>query len=149
MTPIPTKLREAILHARNDGLTYTAIADLLGVGVATVNRVLRLHRETKSVAPRPRGGGNFSLLHGKIARLLEGIVREMPDATVAELADALTARAKISTSRSGVQRALGRLGYSRKKSRSLPWSATPPSTASAAVPSAPSSRRRPRSASSS
>ena len=137
------------MRVRAEGLTYAATAEMLGVGIATVNRVLRLHRETKSVAPRPKGGGNFSPVHGKIARLLEAIVREMPDATVAELTDALMTRAKVSTSRSGVQRALARLGYSRKKSRSLPWSATPPSTAPAVASSARSSPRRTRTGSSS
>jgi transposase len=126
--PIPTRLREAIIRARADGLYYGEVAKLLGVGYATVNRVLRLHRETASVTPRPAGGGNFSPLHGKVAELLKAIVREMPDATVAELTEALMARSNISTSRSGVQRALARLGYSRKKSRSLPWSATRQST---------------------
>src|SRR6476646_9577595 len=88
---------------------------MLGVGYATVSRVLRLHRETAAVTPRPRGGGNFSPLHGEVAKLLEKLVREMPDATVKELADALAARSSVTTSRSAVQRALARLGYSRKK----------------------------------
>src|SRR6476646_169226 len=122
---------------------------MLGVGYATVSRVLRLHRETAAVTPRPRGGGNFSPLHGEVAKLLEKLVREMPDATVKELADALAARSSVTTSRSAVQRALARLGYSRKKSRSLPWSATRRSTASGAALSAPSSRQRSPAASSS
>ena len=56
--PIPMKLREAVLQARDQGCSYKETAELLGIGYATVNRILRLHRETKSLEPRPRGGGN-------------------------------------------------------------------------------------------
>ena len=136
VTPIPAKLREAILRARADGFSYDEIASMLGVGYATVNRILRLHRETNAVEPRPRGGGNVSPIHGKIEALLRSIVEEMPDATVAELTATLMAKSKTTTSRSGVQRALARLGFSRKKSRSLPWSATHPKAARAAAASA-------------
>lgn len=134
--PIPMKLREAVLQARDQGCSYKETAELLGIGYATVNRILRLHRETKSLEPRPRGGGNPSPIHGSTAELLAKIVAEMPDATVAELAAALMKRSKIETSRSGVQRALGRLGFSRKKSPSSPSNATRRSTASGAKRSA-------------
>jgi hypothetical protein len=46
---------------------------------------------------------------------LRALVQAMPDTTVAELAQALNKAEKLATSRSSVQRALGRMGYSRKK----------------------------------
>ena len=141
MNPLPTKLRHAIVSARGDGLTYDAIAEMLGVGRASVSRVLRLHRETKTVEPRARGGGNTSPLRGRVARLLKAIIDEAPDATVAELTAALMARTDVQTSRSGVQRALDRLGYTRKKSPSSRSNATRPSTGCAAASSARSSPR--------
>ncbi|MBX3219221.1 MAG: transposase [Labilithrix sp.] len=55
----------------------------------------------------------------------------MPDATVAELASVLMKRSRTSTSRSAVQRALFRLGFSGKKRRSSPSSATRSSIANA------------------
>lgn len=134
--PIPLKLREAVLKAREQGCSYAETAALLGIGYATVNRILRLHRETKSVEPRPRGGGNVSPIHGSMADELVKLVAEMPDATVAELTAALVERTRVSTSRSGVQRALGRLGFSRKKSPSSRLSATRRSTARDAKSSA-------------
>jgi transposase len=115
VSALPEKLRAAILRARDRGLTYAETADLLQIGEATVSRVLRLHRETGSITPRPISGGNRSPIHGPVADLLRRIVGEMPDATVEELTDVLIRRAKIDTSRSGVMRALHRLGYSRKK----------------------------------
>lgn len=123
--PVDIRVREAIVRAfHNEGRSYADIAALLGVGEATVSRVLRLHRETAGVAPRPRGGGNRSPIHGRIAKLLEQILTKMPDATVVELTAALCRAADIETSRASVQRALARLGYSRKKSPSSPASAT-------------------------
>ena len=123
------RIRRTIVRAVNqDGLTYAQTAKLLGVGEATVSRILRLHRETGRLDPRPHRGGNYSAIHGKIARLLQTIVSTMPDATVAELTEALVKRGRVETSRSSVQRALHRLGYSRKKSPSSRWSATRPST---------------------
>src|SRR5437764_8017788 len=104
------KLREAVLRARAAGHSYEETAKLLGIGRATVNRILRLHRETDSLVPRPRGGGNVSPIHGAMAELLAAIISEMPDATVAELAATLMKRSRTATSRSAVQRALFRLG---------------------------------------
>jgi len=108
-------------------MTYQATADLLDVGYATVNRVLSRYRKTKQVDPLPKGGGRRSPIRGRIADLLTQIVTTMSDATVEELTAALEKRSKISTSRSAVQRALHRLGFSRKKSRLWQRSATAPS----------------------
>ncbi len=95
------RLRNAIVRGwHEEKLTYEQIAVRLDVGEATVSRILRLHRETGSVSPRPRGGGNRSPIHDDIAELLKRLVEEMPDATIAELTEALLNRAEIETSRS-------------------------------------------------
>jgi len=120
----PVRVRRAIVRAHRNGLTYDAIARLLDVGPATVSRVLRLAREVRSVEPKPVRGGNYSPITGRVAELLVTIVSTLSDATVAELTEALVKRSGVSTSRSGVQRALHRLGFSRKKSRSWQRSAT-------------------------
>ena len=117
--------RATIVRAHKDlGLSYEEIAKLVGRGRATVSRVLRLERETGDVKPRPRGGGNFSPIVGRVAEVLIAIVTTMPDATVEELAAALSKEADVETSRSAVTRALQRLGITRKKRSSSPSSAT-------------------------
>lgn len=127
MSALPKAVREAIVRVHRQGFTYVETAKILGVGEATVSRILRLKRETKSVEPRARGGGNLSPLR-RVERLLVAILHEMPDATVIELTNALRTKGRIRTSRSSVQRALSRLGYSRKKNASWQWSATRRST---------------------
>ena len=135
---VPIEVRKAIVRAvEQQGMTYQATADLLDVGYATVNRVLSRYRKTKKVDPLPRGGGRKSPIHGRIAELLTQIVTTMSDATVEELTAALQKRAKVSTSRSAVQRALHRLGFSRKKSRSWRRSATAANGARSVANSAP------------
>lgn len=135
---VPIQVRKAIVRAvEHEGMTYQATADLLDVGYATVNRVLSRYRKTRRVDPLPKGGGRKSPIHGRIADLLTQIVTTMSDATVEELTAALQKRAKISTSRSAVQRALHRLGFSRKKSRSWRRSATTPTGVGFAANSVP------------
>ncbi|WP_434390419.1 helix-turn-helix domain-containing protein [Melittangium boletus] len=77
----PTELRQAIVRAQEeDNLGYEQAARLLAVSEATVNRVLRLYRETGDVTPRPRGGGRFSPLQGDVADTLERLVLRDPGA---------------------------------------------------------------------
>ncbi len=139
---MPVSVRRAIVRAVEDqGMSYEQAAELLGIGRATVSRVLRRNRKTGRVDPSPRGGGRRSPIHGKVARLLQSIVTNMPDATVAELTAALMKRGKVETSRSAVLRAIHRLGFTLKKSPSPRWSATRPSTDGSGARSARSSRR--------
>lgn len=66
---------------------------------------------TKSLEPVPRGVGNSSPVHSALVAFVEKI----PDAIVADLAAAFEACSGTSMSRSEVQRALGRLGVSRRR----------------------------------
>lgn len=115
--PTPPQVRRVILRLRQEGRTYDEIAELVGVGPATVNRILRRYRETGTLEPLTPGGGHLSPLR-KVEPKLKALVYAMPDGTVAEMAAALRKAEKLATSRSSVQRALIRLGYSRKKSPS-------------------------------
>lgn len=113
------RIREAILRSFHvEKKSYQVIADTLGIGRATVNRVLRLARETGGLAPRPRGGGNASPIRDEVAHVLHEVILETPDATIEEITGELVRRCNVETSRASVHRALVRLGYSRKKSPS-------------------------------
>lgn len=114
--PHPEKVRLAIVRAfEQEGLTYAEIARLLDIGEASVSRILRLHRETGAVAPKPKAGGQFSPIRDKVAARLKALVKETPDATVAELMDVLVEQTRVSTSLAAMKRAMHRLGFSRKK----------------------------------
>jgi len=116
--PTPPPLRAVVVRLREEGRTYADIAEVTGLGVATVNRILRMHRETGSTEPKRPGGGNFSPLRGPVAKRLRRLVDALPDSTISELTTALKRAERLATSTSSVQRALKRMGYSRKKSAS-------------------------------
>jgi transposase len=123
--PHPDKIRVAVVRAvEQKGMTYAETADMLGIGVASVNRILRRHRETGSVAPKPKAGGRTSPIVNEVADELEELVRATPDATIQEMLDALVASTGVATSLSAMKRALHRLGFSRKKRSSSRPSAT-------------------------
>jgi transposase len=123
--PHPEKIRIAVVRAVEEkGMTYAEVAEMLGIGEASVSRILRRHRETGSVAPKPKGGGRTSPLRGEVAKQLIAIVRATPDATVDEMTSVLVDKTGVATSTSAVGRALRRLGFTRKKRSSSRRSAT-------------------------
>jgi transposase len=123
--PHPEKVRVAVVRAvEQKRMTYAETAEMLGIGVASVNRILRRHRENGSVAPKPKAGGRMSPIAGDVADELQAFVRTTPDATVREMLDALVATTGVATSLSAMKRALHRLGFSRKKRSSSRPNAT-------------------------
>jgi transposase len=113
-------LRERVVAAYETGrYTYAEVAQLFGVGHATVNRYLRLKRETGSVARRPHGGGQKPRLSEVERKRLRSLVERHPDWTTFEFLDAVNAKRTKPVSRSTIVRALAALGFTRKKS---PWS---------------------------
>jgi transposase len=117
-------LRERVVAACDEGIdTRAEIAERFSVSESWVRRLLQRRRETGSIAPKPRGGGQPPAFDGEAAERLRGAVAADPDATLEELAEA----SGVACSTSAVDRALKRLGITRKKSRSAPPSRTGPS----------------------
>lgn len=113
---ISTDLRIRIVEARaKEGQTYEELAERFDVGRATVDRVLRLARETGSVEPAPHGGGTPRRVTAVEQAVLRELVRTRPDATLDELCVALTIRTGVDISRATMGREMQRLGLTRKK----------------------------------
>lgn len=109
-------LRQKVVAAYQRGdSTIEQIADLFGVGPTFVKKMLRQHRETGDLRPRPHGGGHTPRLSDKHLKLLRAELDRHPDKTAAALRDHLAQRAGLSVSRPTISRALSRLGLSRKK----------------------------------
>ena len=114
-------LRERVITACDERIdTRVEIAERFAVSTAWIRRLLRRRRETGSIEPMPHGGGQPPAFDVRGAERLRAAVAERPDATLAELARTCG----VSCSTSAVDRAVGRLGLTRKKSRSTPPSAT-------------------------
>ena len=104
------------------------VADLaarFSVGTATVKRLTRRFRETGSVEPRPHGGGQRPKIPAGKLPQVQRLLEANPDWSVDELAAAYNRQEGTSVSRSTMVRAIARLGFTRKKSPSLPRNATP------------------------
>jgi transposase len=112
MRPYSADLRERIVAAvdRHEH-SLRQLARLFGVSLSFLVRLLQRRRRTGSVQPRPHGGGAGRRLdEPTIGRLLE-LVRQQPDATLAELRDRLGVPCCLMT----IARALWRAGITRKK----------------------------------
>jgi len=106
-------LRERVIRAYDDGVgTQDEVAELFGVSVAWLKKLLRQRRHDGSIAPKPHGGGWTPKFSGEKLERLKGLVHQDPDATLAELLE----RSEVPASIMAVQRALKRLGCRRKKS---------------------------------
>jgi transposase len=112
MTPYSPDLRQRIVETtlRRDG-TLSQIAERFLVSVSFVTRLLQLHRTTGSVEPRPQGGGHPAVLTPEDLQRLRELIRDRPDATLAECRRHLGCSCSLAT----ISRALSRLGLPRKK----------------------------------
>lgn len=112
----PIDIRRRIVAAYEAGVgSYDRIADLFGVGRATVNRILRRHRETGDVAALPRGGNNPARIQPEHTERLAKIVADMPGATLDELTKEWRKRVSKKISRSSMLRGLKNHGITYKK----------------------------------
>src|SRR3954451_16727764 len=85
MPPYSRDLRKRVLETiqRGEG-SVRQIASRFLVSVSFVTRLLRLHRTTGSVEPRPHGGGNPAVLGPEDLERLRELIRQQPDAMLEE-----------------------------------------------------------------
>jgi transposase len=112
MRPYSDDLRERIAAAVDQGdQSLTQIASLFSVAVSTITRLLQRRRDSGSIRPQPHAGGTKPKIDAAARERLLDLVRDQPDATLAELRD----RLGIPCSIMAVARALKRARFSRKK----------------------------------
>ncbi len=95
--------------------TIEEVASAFGVGLTFVKKMLRQHRETGDLSPRPHGGGQAARLSDRHLKLLRREVARSPDKTIPALRDHLEEHAGLGVGTPTVSRTLSRLGLSRKK----------------------------------
>lgn len=116
--PVSNDLRERIVASQKEGLSYEEIAARLGVGRATVSRVLRRHRERGDVTPDRHGGGMPAKIADEELDELRAVVASHADRTVEQLRHVWAAHRGTVVSRSAMQRSLHRAGLTWKKNDS-------------------------------
>jgi transposase len=115
MTAYSMDLRKRVLRAWDGGMDAEAVAAKYDVSRAWVHRLVQRRRETGAIAPRQQTKFRRRVLEGQEGRLV-ALILAKPDATLAELRDALPTNAALST----LWRAIDRLGFTVKKKRYTP-----------------------------
>jgi transposase len=101
------------------------LADIFGVSLSFVEKLLRRHRTTGAIAPKPPAGGQRPRLDAAAQAQVRQLVRDQPDAPLEELcapaADMIGIRVSVPT----MCRLVQRFGLLRKTNLSTRRSATP------------------------
>jgi transposase len=110
MAPYSMDLRKRVAKAWDASGDADAVAATFGVSRAWVHRLVQRRRETGSIAPRQQRKFRARVLAGQEPRLA-ALIAARPDATLAELRDALPTTAALST----LWLEIDRLGLTFKK----------------------------------
>jgi transposase len=114
-------LRERVARAHADSGSSAEVAEQFGCSEAWVRRLTQRLRETGSLAPRSTARPDDQRAYDDADEAaIRALIKERPDATLAEVAGAVGKPASQGT----VSRTLKRLDLPRKKSRRTPPSGT-------------------------
>lgn|SRR5512141_126017 len=132
--PYPLALRERAVRAYAAGGTYKGVAKQFAVSDRSLLRWVMQERETGSLAPLRKGGGQRSPVDGT---LLQQVLSEKPDGITEELTRLYNGRVPRSqrVHRSSILRALKRADYVFKKNVRGPQKRTALTSAPSARPS--------------
>ena len=111
MAPYSMDLRKRVARAWDAGMDAESVAAKYEVSRAWVHRLIQRRRDTGSLAPRTQTKFRGRALAEAEERRLAALITAQPDATLAELRDALPTAAALST----LWRAIGRLQLTVKK----------------------------------
>jgi transposase len=106
-------LRKRVAHACDSGVPVAAVAARFAVSVVWVYRLLQRRRETGSINPRKQTKFRGRALSSDEEVRLAFLITVQPDATLAELQQALPTRAALST----LWRTIDRMRITVKKNR--------------------------------
>ena len=104
-------LRKRVLRAWDGGMSAATVAATFDVSIAWVYRLVQRRRETGSIAPRQQTKFRGRALSADEEARLVFLITAQPDATLAELQQALPTEAALST----LWRTIDRLGITVKK----------------------------------
>ncbi len=111
--PYSQDLRDRVLRAYDRGMKTRQIAETFGVSASWARRVKQRRRETGETSHRRMESPGITIVDRE---RLAALVREHPDATLAELREYLGVQCALST----LCVALKKMGLSFKKKRSTP-----------------------------
>ena len=114
MAPYSLDLRKRVLRAWDSGMDVYSVAAKYEVSRAWVHRLVQRRRETGSITPRKQTKFRRRVLSPQQDDRLVMLITARPEATLAELRDALGTTAALAT----IWRELNQLDLTVKKNRS-------------------------------
>ena len=111
--PLPVELRDRVARYVSAGNSRRRAAEVFGVGISSAIRYVAQYVKTGTVAPAQQGGDRRSKLKDHTDYLVRRVT-EVPDITLAELAEELAARG-VSIHQSNICRFLRARGFTYKK----------------------------------
>ena len=121
MKPYPLEMRRRIVevvdHQYN---TIEEVAEIFGVSVRYVYKLLKLSRDVGDLSPQPHSGGAKAKLDEQTLMRLVDLVSEFPDATLDELRKLLRRRYRVNVSTNTVWRGLKKIDFTLKKRPGAP-----------------------------
>src|ERR671918_1946753 len=121
MKPYSLDLRATIVEAYvQQGGSIRQLAQRFNVSARFVWALIHRWRRTGSYAPKRHGGGNPSRIKPSHYEIIVKLVKQDPDATLAELCRHVEATCQVTPSKSSLQRVLDKLQLTRKKRCSMP-----------------------------
>lgn len=125
MAPYSLDLRQKVVGAWERGMgSQRQIADVFGVSVSFVEKLLMQLRRTGQLAPKPHAGGKRPRLGEPARERMREWLQEQPDLTLAELAERLERELEVKVGLPWICRVLQAMGLPRKKSRFTPPNGT-------------------------
>jgi transposase len=117
--PLSQDLRDQVVRAVDEGATRREAADRFGLSAASAVRWSARKRDVGSSAAKPVGGDRRSKHIERHAEAIVALVRETPDATLAEIQAGLAARG-VQVSASSLWRFFERHQITLKKRLRMP-----------------------------
>ena len=112
MKPISKEIRELVVLAREREEKNLEIAKWFDISESAVESILRLHRNTGNVDPKPYTGRKSSITDEMII-LIKDMIEKKPDSTLDEIQTSLN----LPIQKSQIANLLTKLGYTYKKKR--------------------------------
>ena len=114
MRPTPIELRKRVVAARDeDGQSMGQISERFRMPKGTVQNILKRHRDSGSVHPKPQNAGRKPAFSQEDLRLLKEDVLSNPD----DILEEFRARSQVNVSVVSFHNAIKKLGFTRKKNR--------------------------------
>ena len=112
--PYSMDLRERVITAIEEGMSTRQAAARFSIGIATAGSWARLKRAKGGVTPAKQGKPKGSVLDAH-AEFICGLIAEVPDITLAEIADRLADERAVKVVSTAVWKFLDRRDMTHKK----------------------------------